>query len=415
MEPRAPADVDAHDEAGLREMLRAGIRATDADHPDEAERLFRRVLDATRGVGGKIERLACSHMVTFFTRQGRDLELLVFARRHVELSVASQDTEDVCYALAGLTYAYANLEDWGRFDAAAVRLEHALDMQDSPWTPRLRRALFRARANRALAADDVEGARQAVGLAHFVDPGESESVFERRAALLIETEIALRKGSPELACEALDRVAELGAAGGADALDAARLAAVCASELKGSVAAAAVISCTLDLLESPGVGRNGTAARLRCAQQLGDLASTRCEAPDLAKRAYDVAASVVLLRGAEMERAVQMLPELSVARHDDFDALAAHRARFAKQQGEIRDAVARLLQRRLAAGDVPHWSREPGRDVTDICAWCLRVRLVDGTMLPVGHYLNKDAGLRLNHAICPECEKRVVAEDGAAA
>jgi hypothetical protein len=354
-------------------------------------------------------------MVTFFTRHGRDLELLVFARRHVELSVAARDPEDVSHALAGLTYAYANLEDWDRFEASAARFEHALELQDAPWVPRLKRALFRARADRALAAGDVEGAREAVGLAHCVDPGESESAFERRAALLIETEIALRKAQPELACEALDRVAELGATGGAGALDAARLAAVCAFELKGSVAAAAVISCTLDLLESPGVGRNGTAARLRCAQQLGDLASTRCEAPDLAKRAYDVAASVVLLRGAEMERAVQMLPELSVARHDDFDALSAHRARFAKQQGEIRDAVARLLQRRIAAGDVPHWSREPGRDVTDVCAWCLRVRLADGTMLPVGHYLNKDAGLRLNHAICPECEKRVVAEDGAAA
>src|SRR6185369_7113383 len=109
---------------------------------------------------------------------------------------------------------------------------------------------------RALAKDDVEGARQAVGMAHAVDPGESESAFERRAALLIEAEIALRKGRPELACEALDGVAALGAPGGAAALDAARLAAVCAFELKGPSTAAAVVACTLDLLESPGIGRN---------------------------------------------------------------------------------------------------------------------------------------------------------------
>jgi len=368
MDVNAPVRAASDDDVRLRGTLRAAILEADADRPDDAERLFRSVLEATRGAGSKIERLACSSMVSFFTRQGRDLELLVFARRHVELSVAAQDSEDVCYALAGLTYAYANLEDWERFDAASERFEHTLALHDAPWTARLHRALYRARADRALAKDDVEGARQAVGMAHAVDPGESESAFERRAALLIEAEIALRKGRPELACEALDGVAALGAPGGAAALDAARLAAVCAFELKGPSTAAAVVACTLDLLESPGIGRNGTAARLRCAQQLGDLASTRCEAPALAQRAYDVAAAVVLLRGAEMERAVQLLPELSVARQDDFDALAAHRARFAKRQGEIRDAVARLLRRRMAAGDVPHWTREPGRDVTDVCA-----------------------------------------------
>jgi hypothetical protein len=412
MDPQGIADRAADDEGRLRGMLRAGIREADADRPEEAERLFRGVLASTRGARTKIERLACSHLVAFFARQARDLELLAFARRHVELAVAAQDPEDVCWSLTGLTYAYAVLEDWERFDAAAERADRALEMRDARWTPRLRRALLRVRAGRAIAADDVDGARRALDAALDAAPGISESAFERRETLLLQAEIALRDSRPAPACDALDGIAALGAVGGAGALDAARLAAECAFAVKGPAAAAAVVACTLDLLESPGVGRNGTAPRLRCAQQLGVLAATRCGAPALARRAYDVAASVVLLRGAEIERAVRTWPEISVARQDDFDALAAYRARFAGERGEIRAAVARLLRRRVAAGDAPRWTREAGRDVTDVCAWCLRVRLADGAMLPVGHYLSKNAGLRLNHAICPDCERRVVGEDG---
>jgi len=392
------------DDERLREMLHEGAREADAGRADDAERIFRWVLSATRGKGSKIERLACSNMVAFFARQGRDVEILALARRHVDLSSASGDAEDVCFALGGLACAYVNLEDWPRFDVAASRFESALHSADGAWTAKLSRALFRARTQRALAAQDVEGARRELGRAHDVAPGEEETPFERRAALLLEAEIALRKGRPSLACEALDGVAALNAPGGAAALETARLAATCALELKGPAAAAAVIACTLDVLESPDAAHNGTAPRLRCAQRLGDLAAARCREPALAKRAYDVAATVVLLRGAEIERAARLIPETCVAQPDDFAALSDYRGRFATQQREIRRAVARLLQSRVAAGDVPGWTREPGRTTTDVCAWCLRVRVADGTLVPVGHFLGKDAGIRLNHVLCGDCE-----------
>jgi hypothetical protein len=408
MSSEASETGDSAGDAAVRETLRAAVRHADAGRPEEAERLFEAALAATRGAGTKLERLACSSLVSFFTRQGRDVELLLMARRHVELAAAASDEEDVCWSLGGLTHAYAQLEDWRRFDPAAARFERALVAHDGPTTPRLRRSLLRLLAERALAAGDVESARRQLGRSHDFDLGD-ESPFEMRAALLAEAEIALFKGSPGLACEALDRIAALDAPGGAEALATALLAAVCAVELKGPEAAAVVARCTLDLIESPAARRNGTSARIRCAKRLGDLVAARCGDRALAERAYDVAASVVLLRGEEMERAVRRLPEISAATADDFEALAEYRARFAEQERELRRAVARLIRGRLASGDAPNWSREPGRAVTDVCAWCLRVRLADGTMLPVGHFLNKDAGLALNHAICSDCEERVAA------
>jgi hypothetical protein len=129
---------------------------------------------------------------------------------------------------------------------------------------------------------------------------------------------------------------------------------------------------------------------------------------ELTTRAFELAAAMVLLRGSEIERAAREMPELAVVEPQDARALAAYRIRFASEQKDLLAAVAALLRRRAAAGDLPSWAPAAADGGMRICPWCLRVRAPDGAMLPVGHYLPSGTGLAVEHAVCDACEARRV-------
>jgi hypothetical protein len=152
---------------------------------------------------------------------------------------------------------------------------------------------------------------------------------------------------------------------------------------------------------------DGVAARLRYALLLAEVADKECGSLDLAKRAYESAAAAVLLRTAEIDRAMREIPELAGDHDDDAKALAEFRRRFQEEQERVLEAVAPLLIGNIASGQMPLWTRDSLRDAIGVCAWCLRVRLLDGTMLPVGHFLPSDPALRVSHGICPPCMMRI--------
>jgi hypothetical protein len=402
----SPAPVAAQppvDEMEFRRRIQLGISEAEAGRDDAAERIFRELLASARDTGSWSERIASSSLLTLFAREARDLETLVLSRRHLALSRATGDAEDLCYAYAPLLTALAGLEDWRRFDVAARDAERALDAYTGRHSKALRRHLLRMRIDRELARGDTATAGELLSKVHALYAAAPEAPQVASATRVSEALIALAIGRPDRARTALDRIE----ASGAEApLEAEFLRARCALAIEGPPAAIAAIGRVTALLESRGPQQRGVAHHLTVARQTAQLADRIGAGFELTKRAYDVAAAIVLLRASEIERVTRELPELGDVDPEDARALAAYRIRFASEQKDLLAAVADLLRRRAAAGDLPSWAAAPPNSAVHVCPWCLRVRTQDGSLLPIGHYLPTGPGLRVDNGMCDACAAR---------
>jgi hypothetical protein len=398
-----PPDVNQDREAVFLEQLRAGIRDADDGRLDAAEARFRQLLASVRGTGTRPERLAASSLLTLFAHEGRDVEALVLARRHLALSAANGDPEDVCFGCASLVDALDRLEDWRRFDVAAAEFERALDAYAGRHNAALRRHLLRTMIHRELARGQGAAASALLARVHALDATDPDPPDIARATRLCEAEIGLATGRPDRARVALGRLA---ASVTVVSLEAEFLAARCALAIEGPAAAITAIGRVVDSLESPVARTSGVATRLSVARRAAQLADRVGAGFDLTKRAFDVAAAMVLLRASEIERAAREMPELADVDPQDARALAAYRVRFASEQKELLAAVADLLRKRAAAGDLPSWAAGSADGAARVCPWCLRVRTPDGSMLPIGHYLPSGPGLRVDHGVCETCAAR---------
>lgn len=382
--------------------LREGIRDADEGRYLDAELRFRQVLASVRGSGTRPERLAASSLLTLFAREGRDVEALILARRHVALALSGGDVEDLCFAYASITDALARLEDWRRLDHEIAEFERALGAYGGRHDGGLRRHLLRACIRRELARNNVVVAEALLARIRVLDAGDPGPLELRHPTLVCEAQIGLAAGRPDRARAALASIPAK-----YRSIQDAFLSARCTLAIDGADAAVAALARVVDALESPDAAREGIATRLRVARQAAQFAE-RVGAPvALTSRAFEVAAAMVLLRASEIERAAREMPELATVDPQDARALAAYRIRFASEQKDLLAAVADLLRKRAAAGDLPTWAHGTPDASARICPWCLRIRTADGTILPIGHYVPSAAGLAVRRTACDSCESRL--------
>lgn len=402
----------AIDDAGLIEVLRAGVAESNSGRPQAAEAAFRKVLDAVRGTGSKTERLAQSCLLSLYARQDRDVDSLVLARRHLALSLAAGDAEDICFSYAGICDALRQMEDWPRFDDAAAAFDGALSRYAGPHRGGLQRHLHRLRVSRHLAHGDIAAAREELRGIDSIDTAAGSPAVATHATLLCRAAVEVQDSRPETALEILRRAAALRGPAGEGAVEAHHLSVQCRLALEGPEAARAEIARGLDEFQTGTSAVHSTSERIRFLRRLGDVARKDCGDPDLAMRAYDGAAAAVLLRASQIEAAAREVPEFSGPEGEDASTLAAYRRRFVVEQAQMLTAVSRLLQAKMSDGGTPTWTGAGEDGTVGICAWCLRVRLPDGRMLPIGHFLPQDSSLRVSHGICRACAMRLTQSFG---
>ena len=401
---RAPAGSDLRNAA----LLVSGQAAADGGRPEEAERIFGALLAEHRGTGHRYERLACLSLAKHYAHQRRGYEALVLARSAAGLARKGGHPYDLCVARSRICMALQVLQDAERLAAAVVELDRSLaDLPPDRSRP-LRVRVEGWKAEAALDAGNLEAARAAIAAQRATADDRGSMPGDDRHPVYLEALLRWNEGRPEEALALVERAREIPARLPASDLPLSLLEARCLQRTGRPGEALRRLVALLDLVEeSDGEDALGTGQRIRYADRAGRLLQEECASPPDARRAFDLAAGWALRRVVEIERTMAAIPELDGIESSDLRTLTDYRNRFIREHGEILDRLASLY-----GGDSPPESllvADPGGAPETFfrsCAWCRRVRSVDGRWLPVGEFVPDDRHLRVSHGICPTCHSR---------
>lgn len=394
--------------AALAEVVAAECVAEAQDH-ERAEELLVALLARHRGAGTDVELRCASSLAEVYRRQGRDYETLILARRTLALAEARDRADFRAMAAFRLVETLAELDEWEAHAPALALFAAAMAQVGERAGEPLWFVLWAHRAEVAVREGDVEAADRA---------GAELEARSRRAPIggrahewvpSLLTRVELAAGRLDAARARLDAIAADRARRTDDALLSEFLWARAARrpDVERTVATE-----LLARLEQPPAGTRAAGRVLRATRELVAHFAAPPADPDALRRAYDVAGAAILERMAQLDRALRMVPELSVAEPEDRRTLDRSRARFQVEQAAVLDGVASVLARRLGGprAPLPDFDRD-GRYLR-VCAWCRRVAMANGTWLPVGHYLPSRlpsrGGLHLSHGICPDCIPTIV-------
>ncbi|MDF1701780.1 MAG: hypothetical protein P1V36_11545, partial [Planctomycetota bacterium] len=129
----------------------------------------------------------------------------------------------------------------------------------------------------------------------------------------------------------------------------------------------------------------------------------------LAGRVYDLVAAAVMIRFRQLEACTRELPELGIDDDDSRAVLARFRRQFVREQRELLRHVAGILEARGDDYVQSLLDRSGPEGFVAICAWCESVRPTEGSWLPIGHFVPREAGFQVTHAICPPCAQAMEA------
>lgn len=394
--------------AALAEVVAAECVAEAQDH-ERAEALLVALLARHRGEENDVELRCASSLAEVYRRQGRDYETLILARRTLALAQARDRADFMAMAAFRLVETLAELDEWEAHAPALVSFGAAMARVGERAGEPLWLVLWAHRAEVAVRDGDVEAADRA---------GAELEARCRRTPLggraeewvpCLLARVDLTAGRVDAARARLDALAADRTARTDDALLTELL---WARQARRPDVAGAVATEFLARLERPPAGSRAAGRVLRATRELVEHFSFPPADPDALRRTYDVAGAAILERMAQLDRALRMVPELSVAEPEDRRTLERSRARFQVEQVAVLDGVAAVLARRLHVTEapLPDFDRD-GRRLR-VCAWCRRVAMANGTWLPVGHYLPSRlpdrAGLHLSHGICPDCIPTIV-------
>ena len=129
-------------------------------------------------------------------------------------------------------------------------------------------------------------------------------------------------------------------------------------------------------------------------ERLGEL--------DLVQRVYDLVAAAVMIRLRQVDDCMRTLPELGLADPESTLVLTGFRKQFLSQQHALLQRVAKVFESR---GDayVRSLLATSHESLIAVCAWCECVRPSEGRWLPIGHFIPREADLKVTHGICPTC------------
>jgi tetratricopeptide (TPR) repeat protein len=400
----APPDSDLNRAA----RLVAAQVAADGGRPEEAERLLRELLDEHRGTGHRYERLSCLSLAKLYAHQRRGYEALVLSRAAAVLARKGEHPWDLCVARSRICMALQVLQDRERLAAAVEELDRSLDEVPAERARPLRFLVEGWKAEAALEAGELEQAAAALAAQRATADDRGAMPGDDRHPVYLKATLAWRSGKHEEALALVDRAREIPARLPASDLPLSLLEARCLAATNRTGEALRRLESMLDLLEEEAaVDTIGSGQRIRYAVRAGRLLEKECASPTDARRAFDIAANWALRRVVEIERAMAAVPELEGIQTADLKTLTEFRSRFMAEHGEILDRLASVY-----GGDTPPESLlvpDPGGSEETFfraCAWCRRVRSVDGRWLPVGEFVPDDRQLRISHGICKDCHAR---------
>jgi hypothetical protein len=394
----AVSDVSRHEEA-----LARGRAEQNAGDEISAERRFLEVLAATRGSGADVGFIALANLAGLYMRQGRESESLLLARRLVVAS-ASRKPHVRAWARQTLCMAFANIDDWPRLAAELPLFEREVDGCSGPAVAVYVRASLALGAHVALRLGTLEEAR----VAHEKLVASLDEAAQSNTRLFTElmgAEIEQRDGRlPEAMAAA--RRARSHAETPIEAMSPVAVEAECLVELEGPGRTRELVREALDAADACAMTAHAPSHLVEAAPKLAELVVGRCDDADLARRAYDMAAAAIVLRAAEIERALVDLPELAALERDDEAALAGFRARFHAGRRRFIAAVSKRRGRPIVG-----FFESGVVGIVTVCAWCLRVRRGDGAWLPLGHFVHVGDRRHVTHGMCAACANELSASD----
>lgn len=387
----------------LRMRLRLAECAADGGRPAEAERRFLALLKDCRGGDPGMEFDVCNDLCWFFLGRFREIEALAFARRCREVATGEGRRPEEARAWFRTASALLALGDVPRAGEALDRLESLLE--DSPpeaW--RLRALAAGLRVEAALQAGDAGGAR--AGLRSFEERTRdaASTDWDVRWDAWLRGSVLLAEGrAREAAAEARSAGPPRGEGTSRQDLRL-RFLGLKSGIAAGSSAEAAVeAEALLRILESGTSEAMGAGNRFRSLVDLGHLLEDGLGDTASARKAYDLAATVLLERLTELERAAVLLPEVSDTPVEELRILDDYRARVMGERIAILDRVREILRTELEQG-VHHLPTLAGLEgYVTVCAWCRRIRGPEGSWIPLGVLLPGVAGLPVTHGICERC------------
>ena len=393
-----------HDE--LISAIAAARAEADAGRAEAAEEIFLDVLSRSRDSASRAEVQACSSLVTLYSREQRDFETLPFARRLIALATELDDHGLLCRGLAAVAGAFEDLDDLDRCERIIDSLQSTLSLFGALGldTLKYRRIVHSYRTSIALtrgqtdpAVSELEALRESFA--------ESEPTpAEQRWIAVLDARVYLALGLPKSARDAVTRgrAIDAPAAIGGLALD--YFDVCCTIELEGPVTARISAKQMLARLRQAGPQIHGTTQRMRFFTLLGHKMRERCDAAEIARDCYDVAATAAIGRMFQLHRSVGRVPELEYLNDDDRRALTEYRQRFKSDQLALLRSVAQLLEVvARTQRSLPEELSLFSEGVFLLCAWCERVCTGGGEWIPIGHFVPQNPSVVARHAICPDC------------
>ena len=389
--------------ADFMDRMVPGMELSDAGEHDRAEAYFRRLVAATRGVHAGNEFRALHGLLTHYGRTGRFFEAIVVARVRLSLAEAEGDAAD--QADACLTLAHGLVaEGYGDLTRRLLDRVSALRASDASIRQRTDPTYGQIASTIALEDNDPAAARTYVDIVRrSLGPGRDHqemliAVGSKEAQILLaeqrftEVEAALR---PLRALETAQASIAIGV------LEIELRTALGMSDLP---AVRTHADRLLQFLEDTGAA--ASVHVVRYSRLLAGVYRDTLGDSEKEEAALDLAAGAILRRMAQVERCLREMPELGPVFEEASRELVGLRKSFATEYHDVLQRVSSLLER--DAG----WMKRLLHDMQDsrfvaICAWCERVRTVDGGWIPVGEFVVRTESYSVTHGICPPCADAV--------
>lgn len=371
----------------------------------EAETILRDVLHEVRGTGTAAEHEACLHLSAAYRAQRREFEALVLARRAAVVAKTLGDPASAVASLVQLCATLMEIGEWGPFDVAVAEIEWLAPLVPPARLAPVLRSLDRYRAQSLLERGDPDGARAALDSSSAEGADSWSRADDERKGLVLRARCDLAAGNVEGALGAAERAVSSSAEGSAGWIRAAALLVPCLAR-SGARRAPTAGGAVLDVLDAVGTAIVGTGGVQRAAATIGLALERFPGAGGEALRAFEIAASAMFARTAEMHASIAEVSELSEAIAEDREMLTRFGRRYLDEHEAMLSTIARLHDAGVV--DEPlHLAPLVAADgVIRVCAWCLCVRAEDGTQLPVGHFLPDSTRFSVTHGICPSCAQR---------
>ncbi|MCG3133356.1 MAG: hypothetical protein HMLKMBBP_00501 [Planctomycetes bacterium] len=405
-----PAMVERAVDRELAECARIVLAQRDLVAGDlaKAEEAYVRGMRMSVGRWPVLRANAAAGYARFCLDAGRDVEALVLSRRAADASEALGDAFGAAFARLVEAHVLRNLEDWPRLSTLLDRIR-----AETPLLPLHGRALMTfgvlpISADLALGEGRLDDAVRWIREAERAAKTYEANAWRDADVNHVLGDVALRRG---LFGEALaEYEAALPALADCDdmRLDVAtgRVRAMAALGHPGTADAAAA---WLADLEAVFVRGSAYGIVFRAATAGGRALAATGRHDDLSRAAYRLAASAALARLREIEAFVTAFPEYASPTAEERDIVLAHRARTESHAEALRTAVAALLEEEIAAGRTPLASLTPPTGLVASCAWCSRLRNLDGAWLHLPESLPSlpEGAVLVTHAICGECSASV--------